>query len=91
MRRAVLPALLLLAAPAWAQAPAPTAPSRPVTVWTAIDQPLSALLNGGYRIVAAMGPTFTLEKGGKYVLCELRPAGGMGGRRETTSECHGIN
>ncbi|MBO1081222.1 hypothetical protein [Roseomonas haemaphysalidis] len=92
MNRFVLPAslaLLCAALPAWAQAPAP--PARPVTVWTEIDQPMSALLNGGHRIVAAMGPSFTLEKGGKYVVCEIRPAGGMSSRRETTSECHGVN
>ena len=92
MIRSTLPAMLLLlfaAAPGQAQAPA--APTRPVTVWTDIDQPMSALLNGGHRVVAATGPLFTLEKGGKYVVCEIRPAGGMSGRRETTSECHGVN
>lgn len=92
MRRHLPLAALLLplaAAPALAQAPSP--PPRPVTAWTEIDQPMSALLNGGYRVVAAMGPSFTLEKGGKYVACEIRPAGGMSSRRETTSECHGLN
>lgn len=83
--------LLLLFAAASAQAQAPAAPTRPVTVWTDIDQPMSALLNGGHRVVAATGPLFTLEKGGKYVVCEIRPSGGMTGRRETTSECHGVN
>ena len=96
MFRFTLPAMLLLLlvaapAPAPAQAQAPAAPTRPVTVWTDIDQPMSALLNGGHRVVAATGPLFTLEKGGKYVVCEIRPAGGMSGRRETTSECHGVN
>jgi len=52
---------------------------------------MSSLLNGGHRIVSAMGPTFTLERNGKYVACEVRPAGGMRGTRETTSECHRLN
>jgi hypothetical protein len=73
------------------QAPGPAAPPRPVTAWEDVDQPMSALLNGGHRIVSAMGPTFTLERNGKYVACEVRPAGGMRGARETTSECHRLN
>ncbi len=72
-----------------AQAPAP--PPRPATTWEVIDQPMSALLNGGHRIVSAAGPSFTLERDGKYVSCEVRPAGGMGGRRETVSECRRLN
>ena len=102
MTRSTRPATLLLlllaaSAPGQVQAQvqtppqAPGAPTRPVTVWTDIDQPMSALLNGGHRVVAATGPVFTLEKGGKYVVCEIRPAGGMSGRRETTSDCHGVN
>ena len=74
-----------------AQTPAPAAPPRPVTTWEAVDQPMSALLNGGHRIVSAFGPSFTLERNGKYVACEVRPAGGMRGARETTSECHRLN
>jgi hypothetical protein len=91
IRSILLTTLFLLSAAASAHAQAPAAPTRPVTVWTDIDQPMSALLNGGHRVVTASGPLFTLEKGGKYVVCEIRPAGGMGGRRETTSDCHGIN
>ncbi|WP_246689361.1 hypothetical protein [Methylobacterium sp. WL19] len=52
---------------------------------------MSVLLNGGHRIVSAMGPSFTLERGGKYVVCEIRPAGGMRGTPETTSTCHRLN
>jgi len=85
--------LSLAAAPlqARAQGAAPAAPPRPVTTWEDVDQPMSSLLNGGHRIVSAMGPTFTLERNGKYVACEVRPAGGMRGTRETTSECHRLN
>lgn len=84
---------LLLAGPALAQAPAPAAapPVRPVTVWEDVAEPMSTLLNGGHRIVASMGPAFTLERNGKYIACEVRPAGGMRGTRETTSECHRLN
>ena len=85
---------LLLSAvvtPLQAQTPAPAAPPRPVTTWEALDQPMSALLNGGHRIVSAMGPSFTLERNGKYVACEVRPAGGMRGTPETTSQCHRLN
>jgi len=87
------PLLLLAAAPLRAQAPgaAPATPSRPVTMWEEVDQPMSALLNGGHRIVSAMGPSFTLERNGKYVACEVRAAGGMRGTRETTSECRRLN
>jgi len=66
-------------------------PLRLPTSWNKIDQPLDALLNDGWRIVAMTGPGFTLEKRGKYVLCQVLPAGGMGGRAETLSECHGLN
>ncbi|WP_264050636.1 hypothetical protein [Methylobacterium flocculans] len=52
---------------------------------------MSALLNGGHRIVSASGPSFILERGGKYVACEVRPAGGMRGTPETTSTCHRLN
>ncbi|WP_458095608.1 hypothetical protein [Roseomonas sp. WA12] len=85
--------LLLLAAPLHAQAPAqgPAASPRPATMWEDVDQPMSALLNGGHRIISAFGPSFTLERNGKYVACEVRPAGGMRGARETTSECHRLN
>ncbi|MCR0985081.1 hypothetical protein [Roseomonas populi] len=94
MRRfALLTALLLsgLPMPIHAQAPGPAAPTRPVTMWEDVDQPMSALLSGGHRIVSAMGPSFKLERNGKYVTCEVRPAGGMRGTRETTSECHRLN
>jgi hypothetical protein len=37
-----------------------------VTTWEAVDQPMSALLNDGHRIVSAMCPSFTLERNGKY-------------------------
>ncbi|MFC0407463.1 hypothetical protein [Roseomonas elaeocarpi] len=95
-RAAFLPLALLLAAPAGpslAQAPAqaPAAPPRPATTWEAVDQPLNALLDGGYRIVAMTGPGFTLEKGGKYLLCEVRTPGGMRGSATATSECHRLN
>ncbi|MBP0494257.1 hypothetical protein [Roseomonas indoligenes] len=85
--------LPLAASPLRAQAPAtaPAAPQRPATMWEDVDQPMSALLNGGHRIVSSMGPSFTLERNGKYVACEVRPAGGMRGARETTSECHRLN
>jgi hypothetical protein len=87
---ALLP--LLFAGPALAQAPAPAAPPvRPVTVWEDVAEPMSTLLNGGHRIVSSMGPAFTLERNGKYIACEVRPAGGMRGTRETTSECHRLN
>jgi len=88
----LLPLVLLLpvaALPALAQAP--SAPPRPATTWEAVDQPMSALLNGGHRIVAAAGPSFTLERNGKYVACEVRPAGGARGAAETTSECRRLN
>ncbi|WP_043838456.1 hypothetical protein [Muricoccus aerilatus] len=74
-----------------AQTPAPAAPPRPVTTWEAVDQPMSALLNGGHRIISATGPSFTLERSGKYVACEVRPAGGMRGTAETTSQCYRLN
>lgn len=91
MRRPILAACLLpiLGLPAHAQAPA--APPRQTTTWEVVPQPLSALLDGGYRIVAMTGPAFVLEKSGRYVLCEVRPAGGMRGGAETTSECHRLN
>jgi len=95
IRHALLAASLLLLAPmaalAQAPGPAPAAPARPATMWEEVEQPMSALLNGGHRIVSAMGPTFTLERNGKYVACEVRPAGGMRGTRETTSECRRLN
>ncbi|TXN33560.1 hypothetical protein FV220_02160 [Methylobacterium sp. WL19] len=81
--------LILSSAPAIAQAPA--MPPRPTTVWVPVEEPMSVLLNGGHRIVSAMGPSFTLERGGKYVVCEIRPAGGMRGTPETTSTCHRLN
>ncbi len=92
-RRLALVAVLSLpvAAPLRAQGTAPATPPRPATTWEAVDQPMSALLNGGHRIVSAMGPSFTLERNGKYVACEIRPAGGMRGAAETTSQCHRLN
>lgn len=86
--RTLLP-LILAAGPAFAQAPA--VPSRPATTWVPVEEPMSALLNGGHRLVSAFGPSFTLERGGKYVVCEVRPAGGMRGAPETTSTCHRVN
>ncbi|MFJ7440139.1 hypothetical protein ACIQW5_21020 [Methylorubrum thiocyanatum] len=70
---------------------APAPPPRLATTWEAVDQPMSALLNGGQRIVSATGPSFTLERGGKYVVCEVRPAGGMRGAPDTTSTCYRVN
>jgi hypothetical protein len=87
-------ALLLASAttlPAFAQAPAGNLSQRPVTKWEAVDQPLSALLDGGYKIIAMTAGIFTLEKDGKYILCELRPAGGLSGNKDATSECHKLN
>lgn len=81
--------LILVAGPAVAQAPA--VPPRPATTWVPVEEPMSALLNGGHRVVSASGPSFTLERGGKYVVCEVRPAGGMRGAAETTSTCHRVN
>lgn len=92
MRRSLPYVALLLGVagvPALAQAPA--APPRPVTVWVPVEEAMSALLNGGHRIVSASGPSFILERGGKYVACEVRPAGGMRGTPETTSTCHRLN
>ncbi|KQP40072.1 hypothetical protein ASF49_21460 [Methylobacterium sp. Leaf104] len=86
---AVLSVLVLAAGPTFAQAPA--APPRPATTWVPVEEPMSALLNGGHRIVSASGPSFTLERGGKYVVCEVRTAGGMRGTAETTSTCHRLN
>lgn len=89
---ALAAAPLLAAAPGQAQpAPAAPAPLRPVTVWEPVEQPMSVLLNGGHRIVSAMGPSFTLERNGKFVACEMRPPGGMRGGREATSECYRLN
>lgn len=68
----------------------PAAPPRPTTTWDFVDQPVSALLNGGYRVAAMSGPALTLEKDGKYLLCEIRPAG-FGGTAQATSECHRLN
>lgn len=87
----ILPILAGPTAQAQAQGPAPTAPLRLATTWDAVDQPMSALLNGGFRLVSATGPSFTLERGGKYVVCEVRPAGGLRGTPETTSTCHRVN
>jgi hypothetical protein len=67
------------------------APPRLATTWEAVEQPMSALLNGGHRIVSATGPSFTLERGGKYVVCEVRPAGGMRGASDTISTCSRVN
>lgn len=89
MRRPLPHTVLLLifaSAPAIAQTPAMLA--RPMTVWVPVEEPMSVLLNRGHRIVSAIGPSFTLERGGKYVICEIRPAGGMSGTPETTSTCH---
>ena len=72
-------------------APAPAAPPRPATTWEAVDQPMSALFSGAHRIVAAAGPSFALERQGKYVVCEVRPAGGMRGASEATSTCYRVN
>jgi len=88
LARPLLP-LLLAAGPALAQGPA--APPRPATVWVPVEEPMSALLNGGHRLVSASGPSFVLERGGKYVVCEVRPAGGMRATPETTSTCHRLN
>ncbi|MEH3147716.1 MAG: hypothetical protein PGN34_20765 [Methylobacterium frigidaeris] len=87
----VLPVLAGGSALAQGTASPPASPPRPPTTWEAVDQPMSALLNGGYRIVSATGPSFTLERQGKYVVCEVRPAGGMRGTPETTSTCHRVN
>ncbi|KQP85337.1 hypothetical protein ASF60_21855 [Methylobacterium sp. Leaf113] len=92
MRRSLpltLALIVFAAGPALAQAPA--GPPRPATTWITIEEPMSTLLNGGHRIVSASGPSFTLERGGKYVVCEVRPAGGMRGAAETTSTCHRVN
>ncbi|MDP4026906.1 hypothetical protein Q8W71_30400 [Methylobacterium sp. NEAU 140] len=67
------------------------APPRLATTWEAVEQPMSALLNGGHWIVSATGPSFTLERGGKYVVCEVRPAGGMRGAPGPTSTCYRVN
>ena len=93
MKHLLLSTLLLSAVvmPLQAQTPAPATPPRPVTIWEAVDQPMSALLNGGHRIVSAKGPSFTLERNGKYVACGLRPAGGMCSTAETTSQCYRLN
>ena len=40
---------------------------------------------GGTTTYAVDDVSFTLERGGKYVVCEVRPAGGMRGAAETTS------
>ncbi|MDJ0390705.1 hypothetical protein QMO56_21550 [Roseomonas sp. E05] len=68
----------------------PATPPRPATTWDFVEQPVSALLNGGYRVAAMSGPALTLEKDGKYLLCEIRPAG-FGGTAQATSECHRLN
>jgi hypothetical protein len=52
---------------------------------------MDALLDAGWRIVAMTGPGFTLEQRGKYLLCELRPPGGLRGNGPATSECHRLN
>ncbi|BAU92001.1 hypothetical protein MPPM_3396 [Methylorubrum populi] len=75
---------------AWAQSP-PAGPPRLPTTWEALDQSMSALLNGGHRIVSATGPSFTLERQGRYVVCEVRPPGGLRGNAEATSTCHRVN
>lgn len=75
MPRFTLHALVLLvlagipATSARAQTPPSAAPPRLPTTWEAIDQSMSALLNGGHRIVSATGPSFTLERQGTYVVC----------------------
>jgi hypothetical protein len=98
MRTIILAAAmaLLLAAPLRAQAPSPAAsarpaPPRPETTWEPVEQPMDALLNAGWRIVAMTGPGFTLEQRGKYLFCELRPPGGLRGNGPATSECHRMN
>ncbi|EHL97897.1 hypothetical protein HMPREF9946_03882 [Acetobacteraceae bacterium AT-5844] len=83
-------ALALLALPATAMAQAQRVePNRLPTTWTEIDQPLNAMLDDGWRIIAMTGPGFTLERRGKFALCQVFPASGR--RPETTSECHGLN
>ena len=94
MRRALCLVAVLLATaaaqPSAAQAPAP--PPRQTTTWEMVDQSMGALLNDGHRIVSASGPLFTLEKNGRYVACEVRPAAGAGGARsQATSLCYRIN
>lgn len=97
MPRFPLHALVLLALagvsvePAQAQTPPPASPPRLPTTWEAIDQSMSALLNGGHRIVSATGPSFTLERQGKYTVCEVRPPGGLRGNAEATSTCYRVN
>jgi hypothetical protein len=97
MPRFPLHALVLLmlagipATSARAQTPPPAAPPRLPTTWETIDQSMSALLNGGHRIVSATGPSFTLERQGKYVVCEVRPPGGLRGNAEATSTCYRVN
>jgi hypothetical protein len=87
-------ALVALATPALTTAalaqPAPRPePNRLPTTWTELDQPLSALLDDGWRIIAMTGPGFTLEKRGKFVLCQIFPSSSR--RPEATSQCHALN
>jgi hypothetical protein len=77
-----------LAMPAFAQTkPAP----RPTTTWEPVEQPLNALLNGGYKIIAMTGPSFTLEKDGKYILCDVRSSGSGNLGDQACSECYRLN
>ncbi|RVU18735.1 hypothetical protein [Methylobacterium oryzihabitans] len=89
LRLVSLALLAALAGPALAQGPA--GPPRVPTQWEEVNRSMSELLNDGHRIVAAAGPSFTLEKNGKYVACEVRSAGAVGAKRSTTSQCYRLN
>jgi hypothetical protein len=69
----------------------PVPPHRMATTLEPVDQSLTALLDGGYKVVAATDALFTLEKSGKFVLCRLWPTGSMAAAEGSTSECHRLN
>ena len=92
-------ACVVMADLAMAQPPGSSSPNVPVvlppgfhsTTWITVGQSLTELLDSGYKINSSMGPAMTLEKDGKYILCEIHPNMFTSDQNGASSACHAIN
>ncbi len=93
MRQATLPMpVLLVCAFAHVASAQPVGRNRHPTKLEPVGQSLEQLLNGGFSIVSmGMGSIFTLRLGDKWVMCEIRPGGGLGWGPTAQSECSALN
>ena len=91
--------LVAIGGVALGQVPGSSSPNSPVvlppgfhsTTWITVNQSLTELLDSGYKINSSMGPAMTLEKDGKYILCEIHPNTFSSDQNGASSACHAIN